>query len=133
MIKIGIIGAGNIGGSIISDLRSDEYPIEIVAVCIDRQNAPRTFPNVPTTHNIDDVIDNPDIDVIVECTNSLSVEEYVREKTQNSEKTVFYSNKNFYEENNIVEGDKEIMWQAGVDFSDITIDKIMSLYNIDES
>lgn len=75
--KIGIFGGGTVGGGIVEILqRKKDYlrqltghDMEIVSICVRDANKERDFalpPNCQVTENYSDILNNPDIDMVVE-------------------------------------------------------------------
>jgi predicted dinucleotide-utilizing enzyme len=98
---IALIGCGNVGGSIISEVMLTPLPIGIMGVCVSRPKAARNFPKVHIVNDVDDILSNPDVEIVIDCTQSPDLEELVKEKSKNSNKIFFYVNKNFYKEHGI--------------------------------
>ena len=134
-IKIGLIGCGNVGGSIISDIATGPYSVEIAALFSKRPDLLRAFPKVPVVEDINFVIDNPEINIIVECTSSLEVEQLVRERTAGTNNKVIYTNKDFWQENGIGPYDWDLKKAAGIDGAGEIVKEIIAFVNypVDES
>jgi predicted dinucleotide-utilizing enzyme len=124
-IKIGLIGGGNVGGSIISDIQTSPYNITVQSVCLLRPEMPRQFPKVNIVADINSIINDPEINIIVECTQSPAVEQSVKELLENLPKKVFYINKAFYADNNIADTDWEKRKQAGTAVATEIISEIL--------
>lgn len=130
---VGIIGCGNIGGSIISDLATAPYNLEVVLVGVDRIDHPRTFPEVPLTNDLNLVLDNPDIDIIIECTTSQDVEDLVVASTNLSGKKLFHTNKNYWTENNVDHSDWVQKRKLGIETAEKIIRDILDYTGLFES
>lgn len=134
-IKVGLIGCGNVGGSIISDIATAPYNVEIAAMFVKRPDLSRAFPKVPVVEDIDLVVNNPEINFILECTSSPEIEQLVRERTDGTNNKVIYTNKNFWEENGIGPYDWDQKKAAGIVASGEIIEELLTLINfrLDES
>lgn len=126
---IGVIGCGNIGGSIISDLATGPYNLQVAMVCVDRIDHPRAFPKVPITNDINELIDNPNIDIIVECTTSQEVEDLVVTRTELNGKKLIHTNKNYWDENGIEYSDWVQKKKLGIETSEKIIQELLDFTN----
>lgn len=124
-IKIGLIGGGNVGGSIISDIQTSPYNIRVKSVSLLRPEMSRQFPKVDVITDIDGILNDPEINIIVECTQSLSIEQSVKELMADSPKKIIYVNKAFYADNNIADTDWEERKQAGTAIATEIISEIL--------
>jgi predicted homoserine dehydrogenase-like protein len=134
-IKVGLIGCGNVGGSIISDIATAPYNVEIAALFVKRPDLSRAFPKVPIVRDIDLVINNPEINIILECTSSPEIEQLVRERTEGTNNKVIYTNKNFWEENGIGPYDWDEKKAAGIVASGQIIQELLAFvsFGLEES
>ncbi|MDH3709400.1 MAG: homoserine dehydrogenase [Cyclobacteriaceae bacterium] len=65
-IKIGLFGFGCVGQGFYDILQQQQLPMEIIGICVKDTSKPRTLPKDRFTFCPQDLLDNPDIDVIVE-------------------------------------------------------------------
>lgn len=126
---IGIIGCGNIGGAIISDLATAPYNLEVAMVCVDRIDHPRAFPEVAITDDINLVLDNPDINIIIECTTSKEVEDLAISSTEQSGKKLVHTNKNYWDENNVEYSDWVQKKKLGIETAESIVKEILEFTN----
>lgn len=126
---IGVIGCGNIGGAIISDLATAPYNLEVAMVCVDRIDHPRAFPEVAITNDINLILDNPDINIIIECTTSQEVEDLVVSSTEQSGKKLVHTNKNYWDENDVEYSDWVQKKKLGIETSEKLIQELLQFTN----
>lgn len=73
MVKVAILGYGNIGSGVVEVLRRNKEHVtkragkEIEVVCVlDKREFPDDFMENKVVHTIDEIINNPEIDIVVE-------------------------------------------------------------------
>ncbi|RUM67847.1 MAG: homoserine dehydrogenase [Sulfurospirillum sp.] len=100
MIKVGIIGVGTVGASV-ANILEDNFDlitaragkeIKVVKGVVSNLSKKRDV-NIPLTDNIDDVLDDPDIDIVVELMGGVEKPYEVVKKALANKKAVVTANK----------------------------------------
>jgi homoserine dehydrogenase len=117
VVKVGLIGLGTVGSGVVKIIQKNGdllerkvgTKLEVAKVLVRDVNKPRSvkLPQGVITTNIKDIIDNPEIDIVVELMGGLSpAGEYVLEAMQNG-KSVVTANKDL-----VAQAGKELFERA---------------------
>ena len=100
MIKVGIIGVGTVGSNVVKILQENEDIItarsgkKIVPVLgIVRDLSKKRDVNIALSDNVDDVLDNPDIDVVIELMGGVDEAYTIVQRALKNKKAVVTANK----------------------------------------
>jgi homoserine dehydrogenase len=113
-INIGFIGVGNVGGGALDILAGNiqaieqklGFPLRVVRVCsrnIDSKTLPAAFADVPRTADWQDVVADPNVDIVVELIGGTTTARDILEAAIRNGKSVVTAN-------------KELMALSGADF-----------------
>jgi homoserine dehydrogenase len=94
-IRIGFLGAGSVGGSMISQISAESLPFAIVAAGVREPNRRRSHPTVRLTDDLMSIATDPTIEVIIDVTRLQDTSEAVTAALE-SGKTVISTNKDYY-------------------------------------
>jgi homoserine dehydrogenase len=100
MIKIGIIGVGTVGQSVVNILQKNEDIISaragvkiVPALGVVKDITKKRDVNIPLTTNPDDVLENDEIDIVVELMGGVEEPYKIVKKALNNKKAVVTANK----------------------------------------
>ena len=125
MIKIGIIGVGTVGQSVVNILQKNEDIISaragvkiVPALGVVKDLSKKRDVNIPLTTNPDDVLENEDIDIVVELMGGVEEPYKIVKKALENKKAVVTANKALlayhrYELQEIA-GDLPLFYEASV-------------------
>lgn len=100
MIRVGIIGVGTVGSNVIKILQENEEIItarsgkKIVPVMgVVKDLSKKRDVNLPLSDNVDDVLDNPEVDIVVELMGGVDDAYHIVTKALKNKKPVVTANK----------------------------------------
>lgn len=94
MLRIGIFGLGSVGSGLIHILKKGNYPIQIKKI-VDRsfEKKKELYGDIPASNNPADILDDPEIDVVVELIGGIEQALYILREAIDKKKHVITANK----------------------------------------
>lgn len=108
--NIGFIGAGAVGGAMISQIVAESLPFNVRILGIKEISRPRKFLSlgVKTTGDIATIVSDPAIDIVIDVSRNFDTTEYISTAVANG-KSVYQVNKDFYDGQDYYQIPQEIL------------------------
>jgi homoserine dehydrogenase len=92
-IKIGLVGFGCVGQALYDIIQQEDLPFEITRICVKNKNKGRSIGNEHFTYQFDDLVTDPEIEVVVELIDDADAAFYMVKKGLIAGKKVVTANK----------------------------------------